>query len=226
MTNEMEQTVKEKPSIFGMIMSPGEQFNRIRENPKILVALLIVTALTTIGSVLMMNSIDVTNDPNIVGMGEEELMMVTLFSQITLVIVGLLSPIFIVLISTVIHIIVAKISQSTVSFKQLFSMNTYIFMISALSFIVNGLVTLAIGSGNPEILFTSLNSIIGAEGALGAFLNSIEVFTIWGMIITALGLQVVARFSKVLSWSVVIGLFVIGTGFSMASAGFTAMLGV
>lgn len=225
MTNEMEQTVKEKPSIFGMIMSPGEQFNRIRENPKIFVALLIVTALSIIGSILMVTGFDPTTDPNLAGMSEDELMFVTMGAQIVLILTGLLSPVITVLVLSVIHIIVAKMTQSTVSFKQLFSMNSYIYMISALSFLLNGLVTLFVG-GNNEIYFTSINSIIGAEGAFGAFLNYIEIFTIWKIIITALGLQIVARFSKTLSWSIVIAIFVIMVIFSMVTSGLSSMVGV
>ncbi|MFD2130374.1 Yip1 family protein [Pseudogracilibacillus auburnensis] len=225
MTNEMEQTVKEKPSIFGMIMSPGEQFNRIRENPKIFVALLIVTALSIIGSTLMVTGFDPTTDPNLAGMSEDELMFVTMGAQIVLILTGLLSPVITVLVLSVIHIIVAKMTQSTVSFKQLFSMNSYIYMISALSFLLNGLVTLFVG-GNNEIYFTSINSIIGAEGAFGAFLNYIEIFTIWKIIITALGLQIVARFSKTLSWSIVIVIFVIMVIFSMVTSGLSSMVGV
>lgn len=229
MTNEMnteiEQPKLEKPSLFGMIMNPREQFEKIRENPKIIVALIIVTLLTIVGMLLMMNGIDFMNDPNLAGMSEEEMMMVTMFSQIGFVIVGVFTPVIGILIGSFVHFIIAKIVRSEATFKQLFSMNTYIFIISAISMIVNGIVFMMIG-GDPEKLFTSLNSIIGAEGILGAVLNSIEVFTIWGLIITAMGLQVVARFSKGLSWAVVIVFFIVGLIFQMISAGFNTMMGV
>lgn len=229
MTNEMNTEIEpklEKPSIFGMIMNPREQFERIRENPKIIVALLLVTVLTIVGMLLMLNGMDfVGDDPELASMSEEEIMFITLFGQISFVVVGLFTPIVSILIAAVVHIIIAKIVQSDVSFKQLFSMNTYIFMISAISMILNGLVFMFIG-GDPEMLFTSLNSIIGAEGMLGAFFNSIEIFTIWALIITALGLQVVARFSKGLSWAVVIGFYVVGLVFQLISAGITTAFGV
>lgn len=229
MTNEMnteiEQPKLEKPSLFGMIMNPREQFEKIRENPKIIVALIIVTLLTIVGMLLMMNGIDFMDDPALAGMSEEEMMMVTMFSQIGFVIVGVFTPVIGILIGSFVHFIIAKIVRSEATFKQLFSMNTYIFIISAISMIVNGIVFMMIG-GDPEKLFTSLNSIIGAEGILGAVLNSIEVFTIWGLIITAMGLQVVARFSKGLSWAVVIVFFIVGLIFQMISAGFNTMMGV
>lgn len=229
MTNEMnpevEETRVEKPSLFGMIMNPREQFERIKQNPKIIVALIIVTLLTTVGMVMMANGIDFMNDPTLAGMPEEELMMVAMISQIGFVIVGVFTPVFGILIAAFIHWIIGKIVHSEASFKQMFSMNTYIFVISAISFILNGIVFMLIG-GEAEILFTSLNSIIGAKGILGAFLGSIEIFSIWAYIITALGLQVVAKFSKGLSWAVVIVFYIVGLIFQMISAGLNTMLGV
>lgn len=106
-------------------------------------------------------------------------MMVTMFSQIGFVIVGVFTPVIGILIGSFVHFIIAKIVRSEATFKQLFSMNTYIFIISAISMIVNGIVFMMIG-GDPEKLFTSLNSIIGAEGILGAVLNSIEVLRFLG----------------------------------------------
>lgn len=228
MTNEQYtengENIMEKPALFGMIMNPREQLERIRENPKIIVALIIVTFLTTIGMLLMVNGMDFMNDPSLAGMSEEEIMMVTMVSQIGFIIVGIFTPVIGILIVSVGHIIIAKIVRSEVSFKQLFSMNTYIFIIGTLSVLLNGLVFMFIG-GDPEILFTSLNSLVGAEGFLGAFLNSLEIFAIWSYIVTALGLQIVARFSKGLSWGVVIGFYLISLTFQLISAGFNTMLG-
>ena len=56
---EMENSVVEKPSLIGMIMNPTVQFERIRENPKILVAILIVTFLTVIGMLMMSSGMDI-----------------------------------------------------------------------------------------------------------------------------------------------------------------------
>src|SRR5690625_4142289 len=192
MTNEIyenhnEEVVLEKPSLFGMIMNPKEQFERIRENPKIIVALILVTVITTIGLLLMVNGTDFADENELVGLSEEEIMMVTLIGHIAFVAVGVFTPVIAILISSIIYIIVAKVTHSDVSFKQLFSMNTYVFIISAISFVINGFAFLAVGNSNPDLLFTSLNSIINAEGPLGALLNNIEVFTIWGLVITALG---------------------------------------
>lgn len=224
--NEENEVNVEKPSLLGMITDPRTQFERIRLNPKVLVPFIIVTVLTTIGMLLMMSQIDlIGDDPYFNSMGEEELMYMTIFTQITFVITGLLTPAISILISTVVYLIIAKIVKSAVSFKQLFSMATFIYIISVLSIFVNALAFLAISNPDPNLLLTSLNSLVEAEGALGAFLVSIEIFTIWGMILSAIGLQIVAKFSKGLSWGIVIGIFVIITSFSMVSIVVTDMLG-
>src|SRR5690625_3459566 len=112
MTNDIhvEGTEKkvEKPSLFGIIMNPREQFERIRENPKVLVSLIIVTLLTIVAMLLMVNNMNIFgNDPELAGLGEDEMMIVTLISQITFVIVGLFTPAFTALIGAVLYLIVA-----------------------------------------------------------------------------------------------------------------------
>lgn len=224
---EMENSVVEKPSLIGMIMNPTVQFERIRENPKILVAILIVTFLTVIGMLMMSSGMELpTDDPELAGMSEEELMVIAMISQVSFVIVGLFTPIFTIFISTVVLLIIAKIVRSEVSFKQLFSMNTYIYMISALGILLNGLIFMILQVGDPEVYITSLNSIVHAEGVLGEFLGIVEVFSIWSLIITGIGLQVVAKFSKGLSWSIVVAFFIVGAVFAMVSAALGSAFGV
>jgi len=152
-------------------------------------------------------------------------MFVTIFTQVIFVITGILAPAVSILVSSFVYFIVAKIVQSEVSFKQLFSMNTFIYIISVLGLFINALAFFAVDNPDPEVYLTSLNSIIEADGALGALFTSIDIFSIWNIILTALGLQIVAKFSKGLSWGVVVGIFVILTGFSMATAGVAEMIG-
>jgi Yip1 domain len=221
MGNMSEEVKGKNPSIWGMIWSPTEQFERIKERPKIWGALAIVTVLFVIGMYLTSLGIPM----EIEGISEEQLAQISMFSTITLIITGVITPIFGVLISTVIYLIIAKIARSEVSFKQLFSMSTYIMIISALSVIVNG-IGIALLSGSAETIYTSLGSLIEAEGAMGGLLNSLELFTIWGVILSAIGLQKVANFSKGLAWTISIIFFAIGVIFAMIGAGLSGMVGV
>ena len=216
----------EKPSLFGMFLEPRKQFERLKDNPIILVPFIIIAVLTTIGMFVMMSQIDfIAQDPELANMGEDELMFVTIFTQVIFVITGILAPAVSILVSSFVYFIVAKIAKSEVSFKQLFSMNTFIYIISILGIFVNALAFFAVDNPNPDVYLTSLNSMVEADGALGVLFTSIEIFSIWNIILTAIGLQIVARFSKGLSWELVIGIFVLLTGFSMATAGVAEMIG-
>lgn len=225
--NEQQEKMKEeKPALFGMILEPQKQLTKLRENPKILFPFIIVTILTAIGMLIMMSQIDfIGNDPELGQMSEDEILIVTIITQVMFAITGIIVPAFSIAISSLIYFIVAKIVKSDVSFKQLFSMNTFIYMITVFGMLVNALGFFALSNPDPETYLTSLNSMINADGALGALFLSIEVFGIWSMIVTVMGLQIVAKFSKGLSWGLIIGIFVVMTGFSMMTAGFTDMIG-
>lgn len=225
--DQLEKEVSlDKPSLFGLFLEPNKQFERLKNNPKILVPFIIVAILTTIGMFLMLSQIDVIgDDPEFANMGEDELMFVTIVTQVIFVLTGIFAPAISIAVSSLVYFIVAKIVKNDVSFKQLFSMNTFIYIVSVLGIFVNALGFFAIANPDPDTYLTSLNSMIGARGALGALLTSIEIFSIWNVILTAIGLQIVAKFSKGLSWGLVIGIFVILTGFSMATAGVAEMIG-
>lgn len=216
----------EKPKIFGMIMNPSDQFARIREWPSIWLPLLIVTVLSVIGSIMMASGIDFMDQPGMEGIPAEELALIESISKITFIVVGIFTPAIGILISTVIYVAVAKIARADVGFKQLFSMNIFIYLIAALSLLVNGLAFMVVGNANEDVLFTSINSILGVEGPIGAFLNMVEVFSIWSLIITAIGLQIAGKFSKKLAWGVVIAVYAVTVGFMMIFAGLSTMLGV
>src|SRR5699024_11817282 len=69
-----------------------------------------------------------------------------------------------------------------------------------------------IGVEYPGMEFTSLASLVNNPGdmsAIAGIWDSIEVFSIWGYIITAIGLQIVAGFSKKMAWSVVVVIFLL-----------------
>ena len=216
-----EEVQGRKPSILGILWNPTEQFERIKERPRIWGALGIVIVLFVIGMYLT----SLGPIPGLEGIPEEELATFKLIGTISMIVMGVLTPIIGALIGTLIYFLIAKIARSEVSFKQLFSMNIYIMIISALSIVING-IGIALLGGTADTMYTSLGSIISVEGAMGGLFNSLELFTIWGVILTALGLVKVANFSKGLAWTIAIVFFAIGVIFSMIAAGFSGMVGV
>jgi len=209
---EKAMNVKKKsPSLVGMFTSPSLQFERIKEKPKIWVPLIIISILYTVGTTLMALSMDVET---LIGteVPEDQVDLILGFTKVMLAVMGLFIPIFGVLISSVIQLIISKIANAAVTFKQLFSMNTFIMIIGAIGLLLNMAIRFGIG-GNPDIYITSLAGLLNSEKA--GVVGSIEVFGIWGVILTALGLHKTAQFSKGLAWTIAIAIFVLQIGFGL-----------
>lgn len=207
----MEQPLTSKPSLFGMIWSPGEQFDRIRERPKIWGALIIVALLSTVIAVIAAYAIPDEQFRMQMGMplSEDELAGFKMFGAIGAGIGGLIGTPVGILISAAIMLLVTVLAHTEANFKQLLSMNAYIYFVGVIGGLLNVLVSLLMGR-DPTMLVTGLNSIIGADGMVGGILNGIEVFSIWTTILTAIGLHKVGQLSKGLSWTVAIVFFVVG----------------
>ena len=163
----MENEVVEKqknPKLFNMFWSPGEQLNRIRQNPKIWIPLLIVTILYIIGSTIMAVTMKV-EDFMLPEMSTQEAEMVAAIGKTTAAVSGFIVPIMTILISTVIYLIIVKIAKKDTTFKQLFSMNTFIMVIGAVGLILNNLIVAAI-DGKAGIFITSLAGLLNSDSAL------------------------------------------------------------
>lgn len=217
--------VGEKPSLLGIITSPGEQFERIKERPIIWGAMGIIIVLFILGTYLTSTGVELPPELQGLEMDEDLAAGMGIISIISAVFMGIFIPLFTVLISTLIYLLIAKIAQSNVRFKQLFSMNTYILFISGIGALLNGAFHAIFGTINGE-LFTSLGSIIEVTGPMQGLFNSLEVFSIWGVFLAAIGLQKVANFSKGLAWGISIGFFILGVIFAMISTGMAGMIGV
>ncbi|WP_396234323.1 Yip1 family protein [Caldifermentibacillus hisashii] len=201
-TNEIE---KKSPSLWGILWSPSEHFARIKEKPKIWGPLLMIILVFSIGMIIV-----TTNTES----GTEDLPEeLAPFLVIGSIIAGVIVPIVTAFIGTLVYLLIARLARSNVSFRQLFSMNVYLLIITALGMIVNGIGMVITGSSTTT--FTSLTTLIPADGALKAVFDNIEVFSIWSVILSAIGLQNVASFSKELAWGVSIGFYMLSIFFSM-----------
>ncbi|MGG3835083.1 YIP1 family protein [Geobacillus thermocatenulatus] len=192
------------PKILGMFWNPSLQFKRIKENPRILFPLFVVIVLQT--GAMTFNAYTIKFDPSqFHGLNEQQLATAKQFAQITMIISGILLPILLILLFSALHILFAKFTSSDVNFKQLFSMNTYIFIIGTAGLILNSLIRFLI-NGDMTLIVTSLGSIIKTDGFASKLLNAIEVFSIWRVILTYLGLKIVANLSK--SFALIVAIIV------------------
>lgn len=223
-----EQPAAPKPSLLGIIWSPGEQFDRMRANPRFWGPFIIVTLLTIVGMGIMAlgMSESLTEELLSAGFSEEQVGSIVVASQVTIVVTGVFTPILTILISSAIYLAITKLAHKDTRFKQLLSMTTYIYFIGGIGVLLNQLVSYVTG-GEPAIQVTSLASLVETEGrAVFGLLSNIEVFTIWGTILTAFGLERVGRLSKGAAWIVAIVFFLIGVVLTMIGGSPTGAAGV
>jgi hypothetical protein len=112
-------TLNENPKLLGMFTSPGLQFQRIKQSPKIWVPLIIISFLYVIGMSFMALSLDA--DTLIEqGVPKDQIDLVLTITKVTVMVTGIITPIFGVLISSAIQIAIARIASSTVSLNNYF----------------------------------------------------------------------------------------------------------
>lgn len=205
-----EQAREYKPSLLGMITNPNEQFERMKKRPAFWGALVSIILLTLVGTWLSLSGFDINQVTDMQELNDfttEELVAFEILSKLTFIVIGLAGVLIKAVIMSFLFMIFARSFESTVSFKQLFSMNTYILFIVSLGVLLNGFITTLLGA-DPESTFTSLGSFIKINGTFGELLKHIELFEIWGLILTAIGLQKVAGYSKKAAWTIAVLFFV------------------
>src|SRR5699024_12468252 len=75
-------------------------------------------------------------------------------------------------------------------------MNVYVLFISAIGVLFNALLSFVL-SGDSTIMYTSLAEMIQTDNLMvESVLSMIELFAIWGLILTIISLQTVANCSK------------------------------
>ncbi|WP_280559105.1 Yip1 family protein [Priestia megaterium] len=198
---------KGKPSIFGFITSPVVQFEKMKSSPVIwgpLLLILILTAATTILAVYTPQGQEALQQQKEAGIEVN-----STFSMIG----GVIAIVATLAFTSLILFLIAKLGTGKTTYRQMFSLNLFVTFITAIGQLINtGVAALAHTSAN----VTSLNGMVGAKGAMGGVFTSIEIFSIWGLILTAVGLQKVANVSKAVSIITVIILFILGAAISGA----------
>nr|WP_295970588.1 Yip1 family protein [uncultured Bacillus sp.] len=221
----MEHVVNEeqaKPNLFAMLWSPVKQFERIRQKPKVWIPLLIVVILYA--AVSAINALSMTTDDlTAVGTPVDQAEMILGFSKVMGIVQGFISPIFIIFISAAIYFIFIKIARKDTTFMQLLSMTTFIFFISTIGFLLNSLISLMIGSSSgigDYKYVTSLATVLNSDSPV---LDSFELFSIWQLILTAIGLHKVGQLSKTAVIIIAVVFFGIGIGISLISVALSGL---
>ncbi|WP_245838584.1 Yip1 family protein [Marininema halotolerans] len=209
MNTQQEEMVTstKKPSLLGIITEPTTQFQRIAEGPVFWSAFLIILLLSS------------------VVMGITSYVAVPHMGVVILAVVGVLIGIPAgLLLTALFQWLFLLLLGGEAGYKKVFALNVYLSVIVLLGSIVQGVGMLLTGDVDAKDLenltsVTSLAAIIPTDThMMKAVLSSIEVFSIWHLILTAMGLTVVGKVSSAKGWTIAIVLFVIGVAFA-AGAG-------
>lgn len=201
-----------KPSLLGMITSPGEQFERMKNSNAVWGAFWILSLLSGItGGIgayvysLTPESIKLNQE-----LGVNVTPVMTFGAGFVFGVIGMIIGFF---ISAAVYKVLMMLMSNDTSYKKLLTINVYSSIISVLGLLINIVLALILGGSGKE-LYTGLGPIFASSGGVvKGIANSIEVFTIWGFVITWLGLQITAGLSKKKATILMFIFFILTIGF-------------
>lgn len=211
-----EEVQVKKPSLFGIILSPTVQFERMKQKAPIALPLIIMLLLTAISGALA--SYVSLKNPMI--KNSEAMTMLADLGISPVVTVGIAAGgalfvgAFVFFISAAFYKVCLVILGNDTPFSKLLSVVIFTSIISTLGIFVNGAIALAIGEY--ELTFTSLAPLFSNK-ILFAIAANIDIFNIWYYVVMAIGLQTVAGLSKNKAIILVIIVLLIGIGASSLS---------
>lgn len=207
----------EKPSLFGMMASPGLQFERMKTTEKVWGMFFIVALLQ--GLVGGLNSYITYTSPEMIEMqkklGGEFAKQGSLVSD---VISGTIWGIVGVMIATLVIAAIYKVFMmfygNDTSYKKIVMIIVYADIIVIIGGLINGVIALILGAG--PTAYTSLGPLFDQGSLAYGIGNTVELFYLWNLVLIWLGLQVTAGLSKVKAAIPIIVLFIIKAGFLAA----------
>ncbi|AMR05282.1 Yip1 family protein [Bacillus thuringiensis] len=200
-----------KPSLLGMITSPGEQFERMKTSNAVWGAfwLLVLIAGLVGGFAAYVYSLT----PEAIELNKE--LGVTVSAAMTYGMgfgVIAISMAFVFLLSAVVYKVLMVFISNDTSYKKLLAITVYSSVISLLGLLINTILAYILGGSGQE-MYTGLEPIFASSsGVVKGIVSKFEVFTIWGYAVTWLGLQITAGLTKKQATIITIVFFVLTLG--------------
>ncbi|ADY24906.1 Yip1 family protein [Bacillus paranthracis] len=205
-----------KPSLFGMITSPGVQFERMKTNKKVWGMFLLVALLQ--GLLGGLSAYVLHTSPEMLEMKKELGELAGQSSLTSEVISGIGSSFASAMIGTLFIAAIYKIFMmffgNDTPYKTLLNIVVYTNFVLIIGGLINTILSLILGSGMTQ--YTSLG-LLFTEGTFAYGIgNTIEVFYVWNLVLIWLGLHITAGLSKVKASIPIIILFIIKAFFLAA----------
>ncbi|EOV9526590.1 Yip1 family protein [Bacillus cytotoxicus] len=205
-----------KPSLFGMITSPSVQFERMKTKSPVWGAFFLFVIITAI--IASITTYQAMNNPEVLANipDPEAAKMAGYFSIGIGVIGGLIGTIFWFFVVAGIYKIIMMFMGNDTPYMKVLSIYLYTYTITILGAIVNLILKLIIG-GSAETSYTSLAPLFEPGTYLHGAASAFEVFSIWGLVVMGLGLQIVAGLSKKQATTIIVIFFILSVAFSSLS---------
>ncbi|QWG58699.1 DUF1282 domain-containing protein [Bacillus mycoides] len=206
----------EKPSLFGMITSPGLQFERMKTSEKVWGMFFLVALLQ--GLVGGLTTYVVNTSPEMIKM-QKELGELAGQSSITSEVIygigsGFVGAMIGALFVAAIYKIFMMFFGNDTSYKKLLMIVVYANIALIIGGLINGVIALILDGGATQ--YTSLGPLFEQGSLAYGIGNTIEVFYLWNLVLIWLGLQATAGLSKVKAAIPIIVLFIIKAVFLAA----------
>ncbi|HDR4725538.1 YIP1 family protein [Bacillus cereus group sp. Sample62] len=211
-TNINTQDVgSKKPSLLGMITSPGEQFERMKTSNAVWGAFWILVLLG--GLIGGFTAYVYSLTPEAIKLNKE--LGVTVSAGMTYGMgfgVGALSMGISFLLGAVVYKVLMMFMSNDTSYKKLLAITVYSSIITLLGLLINTILAYILGGSGQE-MYTGLGPVFASSsGVVKGIVNKFEVFTIWGYVVTWIGLQITAGLTKKQATIITIVFFVLALG--------------
>ncbi|MGG0010053.1 Yip1 family protein [Bacillus tropicus] len=205
-----------KPSLFGIITSPGLQFERMKTSKKVWGVFFLVALLQ--GLLGGLSAYVMYTSPEMVKMKKELGKLAGQSSLTSEVISGIGSSFAGAMVGTLFIAAIYKIFMmffgNDTPYKTLLNIVVYTNIVLIIGGLINTVLSLTFGSGTVQ--YTSLG-LLFKEGTFAYGIgNTIEIFYVWNLVLIWLGLHITGGLSKVKASIPIIILFIIKAVFLAA----------
>jgi len=211
--------------IAGVLFSPGETFAAIVKRPDIVGPLLIIVLIGYATTALIMPRFDYEallaqqaeqmrkSNPD---MSDEQLAQVARFTRASAQVFGWISPIALIAMYALIAgvlLLAFRLFGGEGRYAQAFSVTLYAWMVMVLGSIVTTVVIVARGSFDPATAATLVKSNpaflvdLKEQPVLFSLFSSLDLFTIWFLVLLSIGFAAMSRLSKAKAATLVFSLW-------------------
>lgn len=210
--------------IAGVLFAPAETFRDIARKPDFLVPVLVMVIIGFVATALLVPRMDfeaMTREQMEQSgrqMSEADIERASRMGAAVGKVIAWISPVLGVVIWLIIAAVLLlghRVMGGDGNFAQAFSTTVYAWIPNAISGIITTVVAMAKGEVNPATMNTLVKSNLGFladmqdNPILFALLSSLDVFTIWTLILLVIGFSTISRFSRAKSAAIVISLWLV-----------------